>query len=563
MSLSSIYHSNMIGIIVINASGDIEFTNEVAENFAYYFNDIIDLTYRLKSNYFSILSFPAVVEAFPTNDEKCIIFIRPINDLVRLSKEKESLEELRNELNEVINSSYDGIVITDETGMIIHQNPAYTKITGLSTSKCIGRNLRDLEIEGVIDHSATLKAIKENKEITITQKINTGATVLVSAVPIRDKNNNIKKVVNNVRDLTYLNTLESEKEKLEKKNQQIEQELESLKLQNNPTLSIIASSKAMNIVLDRALKVARIDSGILIEGPSGSGKEKVVELIHHHSHRSKSPLIKVNCGAIPEALLESELFGYEPGAFTGANQKGKQGLFEAANNGTLLLDEIGETPLDLQVKLLRVIQEQEITRVGGTTPISINVRIIAATNRDLKEMVQQGTFREDLFYRLNIIPIKIPPLIERKDDIIPLVYHFLKEINEKYGIKRQFSQDALNLFYLYDWPGNVRELRNFVERTALMSSYTEVTGNDITNELQISNDKLDQQVADQAGVNLTTMSLKEKVEAYEKNIIEETLPLFPSIRKAAQSLKIDQSTLVRKMQRYRIEKDDLIEQTTK
>lgn len=555
MNASSIYHANIVGVMTVNASGEIEFVNEVAENFSYYFNDIIDLTYRLKSRYFSILSYPAEVEAFPTNNDQLIIFIRPINDLVRLSKEKESLEDLRNELNEVINSSYDGIVITDEKGVIIHQNPSYSKITGLPTSKCIGRHLRDLEIEGVIDHSATLKAIEEDKEVTITQKINTGATVLVSAVPIRDKNGRIKKVVNNVRDLTYLNNLESEKKKLEEKNELIKQELESLKLQNDPTLSIIASSEEMNTVLDRALKVARVDSGILIEGPSGSGKEKVVELIHHHSHRSNEPLIKVNCGAIPDNLLESELFGYEPGAFTGANQQGKRGLFEAANNGTILLDEIGEMPLDLQVKLLRVIQEQEITRLGGTKPIPINVRIIAATNRDLKEMVQKGTFREDLFYRLNIIPIKIPPLKERKDDIIPLVYHFLKEINEKYGIKRQFSEDALNMFYLYDWPGNVRELKNFVERTALMSSNTEVTADDIMNELQINNDPSVSQHPNQNEASIST-SLKEKIEAYEKKIIEETLPLFPSIRKAAQSLKIDQSTLVRKMQKYNIEKKE-------
>lgn len=555
MNASSIYHANIVGVMTVNTSGEIEFVNEVAENFSYYFNDIIDLTYRLKSRYFSILSYPAEVEAFPTNNDQLIIFIRPINDLVRLSKEKESLEDLRNELNEVINSSYDGIVITDEKGVIIHQNPSYSKITGLPTSKCIGRHLRDLEIEGVIDHSATLKAIEEDKEVTITQKINTGATVLVSAVPIRDKNGRIKKVVNNVRDLTYLNNLESEKKKLEEKNELIKQELESLKLQNDPTLSIIASSEEMNTVLDRALKVARVDSGILIEGPSGSGKEKVVELIHHHSHRSNEPLLKVNCGAIPDNLLESELFGYEPGAFTGANQQGKRGLFEAANNGTILLDEIGEMPLDLQVKLLRVIQEQEITRLGGTKPIPINVRIIAATNRDLKEMVQKGTFREDLFYRLNIIPIKIPPLKERKDDIIPLVYHFLKEINEKYGIKRQFSEDALNMFYLYDWPGNVRELKNFVERTALMSSNTEVTADDIMNELQINNDPSVSQHPNQNEASIST-SLKEKIEAYEKKIIEETLPLFPSIRKAAQSLKIDQSTLVRKMQKYNIEKKE-------
>jgi len=547
-------NANIIGVIIIDSMGEIEFVNELANKFSYYLNDIVDLVCRHGGTYFSILQYPAEVETFPLYDGKQIILIKPINDLVRLWKENESLEELRYELNEIINSSYDGIVIADADGVIIHQNPSYAKITGLPTSQCIGRHLSDLEKEGVIDCSATLIALREKRPVTITQKINTGATVLVSAVPIRDKNGNITKVVNNVRDLTYLNNLQSEKKKLEEKNKAIQKELEALKLQNNPTLSIVANSEAMHKVLDRALKVARIDSGILIEGPSGSGKEKIVELIHHHSHRCKYPLIKVNCAAIPHSLLESELFGYEPGAFTGAHKKGKRGLIEAANNGTFFLDEIGEMPLDLQVKLLRVLQEQQITRIGGTKPIPVNIRVIAATNRNLKEMVEKGEFREDLFYRLNIIPIKIPPLKERKEDIIPLTYHFLKDINKKYGINRQFSQDALHMFTLYDWPGNVRELKNFVERTALMSSHTEITVDDIMNELQIGNERLIESKPDAIHIDPTAISLKEKVEAYEKKIIEETLPLFPSIRQAAIALKVDQSTLVRKIQKYRINK---------
>lgn len=317
-------NANIIGVIIIDSMGEIEFVNELANKFSYYLNDIVDLVCRHGGTYFSILQYPAEVETFPLYDGKQIILIKPINDLVRLWKENESLEELRYELNEIINSSYDGIVIADADGVIIHQNPSYAKITGLPTSQCIGRHLSDLEKEGVIDRSATLIALREKRPVTITQKINTGATVLVSAVPIRDKNGNITKVVNNVRDLTYLNNLQSEKKKLEEKNKAIQKELEALKLQNNPTLSIVANSEAMHKVLDRALKVARIDSGILIEGPSGSGKEKIVELIHHHSHRCKYPLIKVNCAAIPHSLLESELFGYEPGAFTGAHKKGKK-----------------------------------------------------------------------------------------------------------------------------------------------------------------------------------------------------------------------------------------------
>jgi PAS domain S-box-containing protein len=439
--------------------------------------------------------------------------------------------------------------------MIIHQNPSYEKISGLSAKDCIGRSLKELEDEGIIDASASLKALKENREVTILQKINTGATVLVSAAPIRNKNGDIIKIVNNVRDLTHLKTLESEIQQLEKQNQQIHQELELLKEQNDPKLSIIANSDAMKDVLDRALRVAQIDSGVLIQGASGVGKEKIVELIHRRSFRKDYPLIKINCGAIPESLLESELFGYESGSFTGANQKGKAGLFEAAHHGTIFLDEIGEMPLQLQVKLLRVLQEHEITRVGGTKAIPVDIRIIAATHRDLSEMIADGKFREDLYYRLNIIPIKIPPLKERRDDVIPLIYHFLNRINQKYGINRKFTNDALNAFTNYDWPGNVRELQNIVERIALMSLNPEIDLNDLQKELQFHDDlKLNATTSPVEDSVNDLGPLKNRIESYEAKIIRDAVKNFPSIRKAATALKVDQSTLVRKMQKYHIEK---------
>ncbi|SIR60612.1 PAS domain S-box-containing protein [Peribacillus simplex] len=546
---------NIIGVVILNINGEILFSNSIAKKYTYYFEHLIEVSLEGAQS-FNLVNYPAEIITFIHNDQ-IVILINPINDVVRLKKEIDSLQNVRIELNEVINSSFDGIVISDKDGIIIHQNPSYEQITGLSAKDCIGRSLKDLVDEGVIDASASLKALKENKEVTILQKINTGAIVLVSAAPIRNKNGEIEKIVNNVRDLTQLNTLEAEIQHLEKQNKQINEELEILKEQNDPKLSIIAHSDIMKDALDRALRVAQIDSGVLIQGASGVGKEKIVELIHRHSLRKDYPLIKINCGAIPESLLESELFGYESGSFTGANQKGKAGLFEAANHGTIFLDEIGEMPLQLQVKMLRVLQEHEITRVGGTKTIPVDIRIIAATHRDLSEMITKGEFREDLYYRLNIIPIKIPPLKERKEDIIPLIYHFLNHINHKYGINRKFSNEALNAFTNYEWPGNVRELQNLVERIALMSQNPEIDLNDLQKELQFHDNlrfSLETSPSDSPKFSSNVEPLKDLLESFEAKIIRDTVKNFPSIRKAATALKVDQSTLVRKMQKYKITK---------
>ncbi|HZG73725.1 MAG TPA: sigma-54 dependent transcriptional regulator, partial [Chondromyces sp.] len=319
--------------------------------------------------------------------------------------------------------------------------------------------------------------------------------------------------------------------------------------------SIVAYDKRMKEVLERALRVARVDSTILVTGESGVGKEGIVHYIHENSNRRHAKLVKINCGAIPEQLLESELFGYSPGAFTGANSKGKKGLFEIASGGTIFLDEIGEMPLSLQVKLLRVIQEGEMTKVGDIAPMKVDIRIIVATNRDLKKEVENKRFREDLYYRLNIIPIHVPPLRERKDDIIPLVYHFLNKLKEKYGIHRIFSGESLRQIESYHWPGNVRELQNFIERLCLVVNKPVINLEDIRNEWNFnllenethpSQNDLDQ--------SQNIYPLKRQLEDYEKEIIIKTLQQCPSMRQAAKALQIDPSTLLRKMQKYNIQR---------
>lgn len=552
--LQGFFHEiHTVGILVVNSAGKITFSNGTSENLAIYHDHMIDNALAGVS-YFCIFMHPAEIQVIQ-QQQQYIIIINIMNEFFRLREELEALQMIQNELNQVINSSFDGIVISDHNGKILLQNPSYEKITGLSAKDCIGRNLKDLEEEGIINSSASLRAIREDREITIIQKIYTGVTVLVSAVPIRDKEGKIIKLVNNVRDLTYLKMLETEVQELEKENEKAYQQLEALKDLNDPRLSTIAHSDEMKKVVERTLRVAQIDSVVLIQGESGVGKEKIVDLIHHYSARKKSPLIKVNCGAIPEPLLESELFGYEPGAFTGANPKGKAGLFEKANNGTIFLDEIGEMPLSLQIRFLRVLQEFEVTRVGGTTPIPVNVRIVAATNKDLQTMVKEGTFREDLYYRLNIIPIYVPPLRERREDIIPLVYHFLHGLKRKYGISSRFTKEALNRFNQYDWAGNVRELQNLVERVTLMSDKPEIDIHDIHRELKFGIKQTevdDREVPESSSIEI--LPLKESVKKTEIKIIVDALDVFPSIRKAAAALQIDQSTLVRKMQKYGIKK---------
>lgn len=542
--------NSSLGIIILDEHGHFKHTNEVAQHFLYYF-ETFKSHFQENIQHYCLLECLCEITNLSINDG--IIFIQPLSNVVLLERENKKSAEVYNELYEVINSSFDGIVISDNKGLILHQNPAYGDITGLHPSECIGRNLTELEELGVIDHSATLQALYKNDSVTINQSINTGKNVLVSAVPIRDKTGDIKKVVNNVRDLTQLNQLETEIQTLEETNQKITEELKSLKEQLNPKLSLISSSAKMKEVIERALKIAQIDSGVIIQGESGVGKEKIVNLIHMHSLRKKKPLIKINCGAIPENLLESELFGYVSGSFTGASKQGKIGLIEAANDGILFLDEIGEMPLDLQVKILRVLEEREITPVGGTTPRTVNVRIIAATNRDLNAMVQAGEFRKDLFYRLNIIPIIIPPLRERKEDVIPLTYHFLKELNEQYGLNKQISSEVLERLRRYDWPGNVRELQNMVERIVLMSEDNVLKSAHIDKEF--SNDRVNDRV--ETMIPEANVPLKQYLASIEIHFLKERIKEHPSLRSAARSLDIDQSTLVRKMKRYNLRVEDI------
>ena len=305
----------------------------------------------------------------------------------------------------------------------------------------------------------------------------------------------------------------------------------------------IANSTSMIRVFEKAKQVANYPTTVLLVGETGVGKEVVASFIHRSSNRSEHPYIKINCSAIPEQLLESELFGYESGAFTGAKAKGKPGLFELANKGTLLLDEIGDMPMQLQVKLLRVLQENEVRRLGGAHAIPLNVRIISSTNRDLKQKMEQGQFSEALYYRLNVVELNIPPLRERRDDILPLCTYYLRYFCDRYKLEKTFAQEVKEYFIRYDWPGNVRELRNIVENT-IVSSEGDVIGLEDMPQRMISVRPAAQTTRPTGGIQAGT-SMREAVEEIQREVITEALQKHGSLRKAAKALDMDATTLYR------------------
>lgn len=454
----------------------------------------------------------------------------------------------------VLNSISDGITIGDRNGKILFQNDNDIETVGIDL---MGRYAKDAIAEGLMSDSISMKVIESKEKVTIRQTFINGKCFLVTGKPIFDEAGELQYVVAITRDMTELKLLEKEVQKLEMQNENFKKKLQAI---HNKESNLISVSPAMDQVVKRVMRIAEVDSTVLISGESGVGKEEITKLIHTSSRRSHKQLLTINCSAIPETLLESELFGYEAGAFTGAIKGGKAGLFEMASGGTVFLDEIGEMPLLLQVKLLRVLQESEVQRIGSGKPIPIDVRIIAATNRNLSEMVREGSFREDLYYRLNIIPIEVPPLRQRREDIIPMINHFLTLINQKYGIHRTIKKEALKIFEAYDWPGNVRQLKNIVERICLLATQPEITINIVKQEfdsnphmVQAIEKKSDEQILPkQIAHPKFDGTLKEQVALFEKQLIKQALSEHPSIRETAKSLGCDQSTLVRKIQKYQL-----------
>lgn len=382
-------------------------------------------------------------------------------------------------LEEAFEASYDGIHILDSDGRTLLINKACERIEGITKEDIGDKTISRLVEEGYYDKSVTLMVLDEKREVTELQRAKNGKSILVTGMPIYDDSGEIVRVIVNSRDITELMDL---REQLRHKENLLNMYKEELNFYNMRS-KFIANSKPMKMVIKTAVSVAKVNSNVLITGESGTGKSLVAEIIHKNSSRKERDFVKIDCGAIPDNLFESELFGYEGGAFTGADSKGKAGLVEMADGGTLFLDEIGEISPMSQAKLLRFIQEKQFYKIGGKEPVEVDVRIIAATNRDLEEMVKEKAFREDLLYRINVIPIEIPPLRKRKEDILPLVLNRLRKINNEYDMKRSISAKAMDKLIEYGWPGNVRELENVIERIAVTASGDEIKAEELPETL--------------------------------------------------------------------------------
>lgn len=373
----------------------------------------------------------------------------------------------------LLDSMSDGICVYDKDGRFVYVNNAVVNIRGIPRQQYLGMNVHDLYKSQYIDICVFDLVCKQKKEATVFQRYHLvgkpGWTRLVTASPLFDDRGHIQYVVAVLRDIAHY-------EELYKK-AVADNQIASRTVVEDASPMPTAESPKMHTLLSVARNVAALDSTVVLYGESGTGKEVLAHFIHENSPRSAKPMVVVNCGAFPESLLDAELFGYEKGSFTGALSTGKIGLAEAADGGTLFLDEINSFPLSLQSKLLRLIENKSIKPIGSVKSKRVDFRLIAATNADLDQMVRNGLFRADLYYRLNVVPLNIPSLRERKEDIIPLCNHFLSYFSERYGLTKSLSKSVLHAAYSYDWPGNVRELRNFIERVMVMtpSNVTHIT----------------------------------------------------------------------------------------
>lgn len=454
------------------------------------------------------------------------------------------VQETLMEYEQIFQGIEEEIFVTDQNGYILRLNPAAERVCQINSADVVGKHVTELEKERIFSASITMQVLLQKKKVNMMQELKSGKRVLATAIPIFNDEGEITRVIATSKDIVEINKLKAQ---IEEKINEIERKNEELTLLREEIfgqVSFIYQSSAMNHIKDIIAKIAPMDLTVLIQGESGVGKEVVTKTIHFLSKRKEQPFIKLNCSLIPENLIESELFGYESGAFTGANKGGKIGKIELANNGTLFLDEIGELPLRVQVKLLDFLQDRQIDRVGGTKKVKINTRVVAATNRDLLQMVHEGHFRKDLYYRLNVVPIVIPPLRERKEDIPALIRYFLDKFNAKYGLNKKLTPEIIRAFYHYEWPGNVRELEHVMERIIVINELETITLDYIQSILDVK--------PDQGKVICTDIiPLKLAKKEVEQHLVKTAYAMYKSTYKVAKVLEIDQSTVVKLLKKYR------------
>ena len=454
-------------------------------------------------------------------------------------QKKITAEDILAALNEYYKES---IFVTDGAGNIIYINEVAAERLGVPREELMYKNVKHLVEEGVYDKSTTLTAIQTKQDTVSALTYKTKNSSISHSIPVMNRSGEVEMVVTNNMSMEHNKEWEEIIAKERAAMARMKRELDHLRLKGHSTM--IVDSPAMQNVMQTIRAIAPTDSNVVILGESGTGKDVMARYIHEHSLRAEKAFISINCAAIPEQLLESELFGYEAGAFTGALSKGKIGLFEAASGGTIFLDEIGDMPFTLQSKLLRALENREIRRVGGVKNIPIDVRIICATNISLRNMIKERTFREDLYYRLSVFVVQLPPLRERKEDIIPLAESFLRELNEKYDAHKKLAPITVETMLRHSWPGNIRELRNVMERIFVVSADDQLIFTPTPTAAYDENDLMENDFAAYEGPT----DLKSFSTAAEKWFIEKALrECGGHVGEAAARLGIHRSVLYRKL----------------
>ncbi|ABQ24334.1 sigma-54-dependent Fis family transcriptional regulator [Geotalea uraniireducens] len=554
-----------VGVLAVNTSGMTILANKSArENFGAYpgihLNDVLPelwpkVVQRLRKHTHSIevsvrggeANYLVRVSPILLDKEQVgavCVFVESTG-LEEMAMQMQTFQELTSELGAIINSSSDGLWICDSQANVLRINPASERINHIKAEDVVGHNMRDLVAEGVFDKSATLEVLRTGNVANMLQQ-REGRKLILTGTPVFDTAGRLIRVVVSERDITEIDILQRELEEQEAMKDQFRHHMIEKQQVELESHRVIARSPVMLKALHQAIKVSTVDSSVLILGESGVGKGLIADLIHKNSLRAKKPLIKINCGAIPESLIESELFGYEKGAFTGAQAGGKPGYFELADGGTLFLDEIAELPLSSQVKLLRFLEDGRITRLGGTNGRTVDVRILAATHRNLEEMVSQGKFRLDLYYRLKVIPIYVPSVRERKDCILPLIHHYIDFFGTKTGIKKRLTRAASDILMSYPYPGNVRELMNICERLVVMSEMELIDLKDLPGDIVA-------RVEETGKASMAwpeEMSLQQAIDSVERNVLAQAVERYGNQCRMAEVLGVNQSTIARKLKKY-------------
>ncbi len=463
------------------------------------------------------------------------------SDLPNISEQDLSWSELK----EILDNSFDEIFVVDANGITLYVNEGSVRNYGVSPNELIGKPVYYIEEQGYCIPVLAPVFLNLKKRITLQQTSVIGKVLTVTSTPVFNENGELKFVVLNSRDITGLMDLYKD---LENSKRMVEKYLGHVKkLQRNELTfaGIIAESTEMKACLKLARRAGDVDANVLILGESGVGKNLLADYIHKVSNRNNGRMMQINCAAIPENLLESELFGYCKGAFSGAEKQGKPGLVELANKGTLFLDEIGALPINLQAKILQLVQDHSFIPLGGTKKVSVDIRIIAATNIDIQKAIAEGSFREDLFYRLSVMEVSIPPLRERKNDIPFLVNFFLNRFNTKYRSYVTISPEAIQVFEEYSWPGNIREMEHMLERLVLVMDNNEITTKDLSAKIQGNPATLQSE--------RKTHSAQPGKTSYRNMEINQVLELYEKLRssyKVAEELNISQSKATRIINKY-------------